>query len=245
MGGARRRCRRLGIGSADEAGRFAVPGAPGLVYAGAGPRLVAYIVDAVLIGIVGAIVAIPFAANTVADLSAAGAFDPTNPTPFTPLMTPVAGVGTILALLLQAAYFTLLWSSSGRATIGMRLLTLQVGDATTGNRIPVATAFRRWLAFGAWLNLFGIRPGARRLRVARGVRVGGDPPRHDLVPPAEDGPSRPVRDMAMVRPVNAGSGGVVIGCVLIAVAVVVLSFVALIFLGSQVSSILSAVGDSV
>ena len=50
---------------------------------------------------------------------------------------------------------------------------------------------------------------------------------------------------AMVRPANAGSGGVVLGCILIAIALVVLSIVALIFLGGQVSSILSAVGDSV
>ena len=51
---------------------------------------------------------------------------------------------------------------------------------------------------------------------------------------------------AMVRPANAGNAaGIVIGCLLIFVAVAVLSIVALIFLGSQVSTILSTVGESV
>ncbi len=51
---------------------------------------------------------------------------------------------------------------------------------------------------------------------------------------------------AMVRPANAGNAaGIVIGCLLIIIAVALLSIVALIFLGSQVSAILSEVGESV
>ena len=233
-----------GWGSAPpDSGRFAVPGAPGLVYAGAGPRLVAYIVDAVILGVVGAIIALPFAASVVTEaVSTSGAFDPANPLP---MMTPVAGVGTIIALVLEAAYFSLLWASSGRATIGMRLLKLQVGDATTGNRIPIATAFRRWLGFGAWLNLIAFVPvlGAFASlavlvwEVILLVTTASHPQKmglHDRF-----------ANTAMVRPANAGSGGVVLGCIVIALAIVLLSIVALIFLGGQVSAILSAAGESV
>jgi uncharacterized RDD family membrane protein YckC len=226
-----------------DAGRFAVPGAPGLVYAGAWPRLVAYIVDAVLLGVVAAIIALPFAPSVVPEaITASGAFDPANPLP---AMTAAGGVSTVIALVIEAAYFSLLWASGGRATIGMRLLKLQVGDATTGNRIPLATAFRRWLGFGAWLNLLVFVPilGVFASLVVFTWEV------ILLITTASHPQKMGLHDRfantAMVRPANAGSGGVIVGCIVIVVAILVLSLVALIFLGSQMSSILSAVGESV
>lgn len=227
-----------------DSGRFAVAGAPGLVYAGAGPRLIAYIIDAVLVGIVVSIITLPFAASTLTEsLSGSAAFDPANPVP---MMAPVAGISTIIALVIEAAYFSLLWASSGRATIGMRLLKLQVGDATTGNGIPIATAFRRWLGFGAWLNLIAFVPvlGAFASLAVFAWQV------MLLVTTASHPQKMGLHDRfantAMVRPANASNAaGIVIGCLLIVVAVAVLSIVALIFLGSQVSTILSTVGDSV
>ena len=225
-----------------DSGRLAVPGAPGLVYGGAAPRFVAYLVDSVLLAIVGTILALPFASNAVNEVVAnPSAFDPANPTVF----GPTAGVATILSLVIEAAYFTFLWSSAGRATIGMRLFKLQIGDVATGHRIPLATAFRRWLAFGAWLNLLAFVPV---LAALSSLLVLG----WQLIlllttatHPQRQGLHDRFANTAVVQPVNAGSGGYVIGCILIAVVVVLLSFVALIFLGSQVSSILSAVGESV
>jgi uncharacterized RDD family membrane protein YckC len=228
----------------SDTGRFAVPGAPGLVYAGAGPRLIAYIIDAVLIGIVVSIITLPFAATALTEsLSGSAAFDPANPVP---MMSPVAGIGTIVALAIEAAYFSLLWASSGRATIGMRLLKLQVGDATSGNRIPIVTAFRRWLGFGAWLNLIAFVPvlGAFASLAVFAWQV------MLLVTTASHPQKMGLHDRfantAMVRPADAGNAaGIVIGCLVIFVAIAVLSIVALIFLGSQVSEILSTVGESV
>jgi uncharacterized RDD family membrane protein YckC len=225
-----------------DAGRLAVPGAPGLVYGGALPRFVAYVVDAVLLGIVGWIITAPFASSAVTEaLRNPNTFDPANPVPF----GPSAGVATILALVLEAAYFTFLWSSRGRATIGMRILKLQIGDATTGNRIPIATAFRRWLAFGAWLNLLAFIPV---LLSYASLAVFG----WQLVlllttalHPQRQGLHDRFANTAMVRPANAGSGGYVVGCILIVVALVLLSFVSLLFLGSQMSTILSDIGESV
>ena len=52
----------------------------------------------------------------------------------------------------------------------------------------------------------------------------------------------------MVQPAGGSTNGMVMGCVVILAVVVglfVLSFIALIFLGAQVSSILSDVGTSV
>jgi uncharacterized RDD family membrane protein YckC len=160
-------------------------------------------------------------------------------------MGPTAGIGTIVLLVLEAAYFVLLWSSSGRATLGMRLLRLQIGNATTGNRIPLATSFRRWLVFGSWLQLLAFVPvlaGVAALATLAWQLI-------LLVTTASHPQKQGLHDRfantAMVRPVNAGSGGLIIGCIVIVIAVALLSIVALILLGSQVSNILSAVGESV
>jgi uncharacterized RDD family membrane protein YckC len=225
-----------------DGGRFAVPGAPGLVYAGALPRFVAYVIDLVLLGIVSSIITLPFASSIANEsLANPGAFDPANPIP----MGPTAGIGTIVLLVLEAAYFVLLWSSSGRATLGMRLLRLQIGNATTGNRIPLATSFRRWLVFGSWLQLLAFVPvlaGVAALATLAWQLI-------LLVTTASHPQKQGLHDRfantAMVRPVNAGSGGLIIGCIVIVIAVALLSIVALILLGSQVSNILSAVGESV
>jgi uncharacterized RDD family membrane protein YckC len=221
--------------------QLAVPGAPGLVYGGATPRFVAYLVDAVLLGIVGSIISAPFTATAFNEaLANPSAFDPANPTQFGQV-----GITTIIALILNALYFTFFWSSGGRATIGMRIMKLQIGDATTGNRIPIATAFRRWLAFADWLNLLAFIPfiaGAASFAVLAWqlillITTATHPQRQGL--------HDRFANTAMVRPINAGSGGYVVGCIVVVVAIVLLSFVALIFLGSQMSSILSAVGESV
>jgi len=212
------------------------------VYAGTGARFVAYLIDAILLAVVSSIITLPFASSIVNEsLANPGAFDAGNPIP----VGPTAGIGTVVLLVLEAAYFVLLWSSSGRATLGMRLLKLQVGDATTGNRIPVATGFRRWLAFGSWLQLLGFVPilgaFASLATFAWQLILLVTTASH----PQKQGLHDRFANTAIVQPLNAGSGGVVIGCIVIAIAIAILSIVALIFLGGQVSAILSAVGESV
>ena len=129
-------------------------------------------------------------------------------------MAPVAGISTIIALVIEAAYFSLLWASGGRATIGMRLLKLQVGDATTGNRIPIASAFRRWLGVRRLAQPDRLRAGAGRRsprsRCSRGRSI-------LLVTTASHPQKMGLHDRfantAMVRPANAGNAaGIVIGC---------------------------------
>ena len=161
-------------------------------------------------------------------------------------MAPTAGIGTLILLAIEAAYFVLLWASSGRATLGMRLLKLQIGDAATGNAIPIATAFRRWLAFGSWLQLAGFVPGLAAVaslaifvwQVTLLITTATHPQRQGL--------HDRFANTAIVQPAGAGSGAaVLLGCVAIAIALIVLTLVALVFLGSQASNILSAVGESI
>jgi uncharacterized RDD family membrane protein YckC len=98
-------------------------------YGGFWIRVVAYIIDAVLLGIVGGILSVPLGVNYS---------DPNS------LSSAAARTSNGIDLVLSFAYFTLLWSYMG-ATLGQRLLGMRVVDATTGQPISFGKAALRWL----------------------------------------------------------------------------------------------------
>ena len=228
-----------GVPPAGGGGRFAVPGAPGLVYAGAIPRAAAYIVDVLLLAILVAIVSIPFAAaavtTTSTSLSDVGQY------------TSRSGISAVIGTLIEGAYFVFLWMSSGRATLGMRLFSLQVGSFADGSRIRPDQAVKRWLAYGSWLSILAIAPAIA------GV-IGIVTFLWTLVllistatSPTKQGIHDRIAGTAVVRPAAAGNG-LALTCLIVALIIpflLAISIVALIFLGTQVSDILSAVGDSI
>jgi uncharacterized RDD family membrane protein YckC len=162
----------------------------------------------------------------------------------------VAGfIGAVISTLIDLAYFVLQWSSGARATLGMRLLGLQVGSAADGRTLDRGQALRRWFAMGSWLDVVSALPMVGGLvalgqfiwYVALLVTTASDPRRqgiHDRF-----------AGTAVVKEAGRSNNGVVIGCIVIAVLLVVvlpiIAIVALISLGSQVSEILSTVGESV
>ena len=237
---------------------YGVPGAGGLEYAGAGARFVAWFLDVILISIVGG--AISFAITMLLGggdywSSAFGGYVPGSMSEFTfddelygRIL--VAGfIGAVIATLIDLAYFVLQWSSGARATLGMRLLGLQVGNATDGRTLDRGQALKRWFAMGAWLDVVAAIPVLGAL-VSLGqfiwylvllVTTASDPRRQGL--------HDRFAGTAVVKEAGRSNNGVVVGCIVIAVLVVVvlpiISIVALIFLGGQVSEILSTVGESV
>jgi len=207
----------------------AVPGAPGLEYAGVAPRLVAYLIDGFLLVVLAAIIAVPVSVV----LARAGG---------------TALLGPILVLAIDALYFVGLWSSEGRATLGMRLFRMRIGNAMDGRKLTWGQGFRRWVAFGTWLPALVIDPylGGLASFVLLGwsivllITTASSPTRQGL--------HDRFGETAIVQPVGAGGGGLVMGCILVFVILVLLSIasiVALIFLGSQVTTIVSSVGDSI
>jgi uncharacterized RDD family membrane protein YckC len=98
-------------------------------YGGFWIRLVAYIIDAILLGIVGAILSVPLGVNYS---------DPNS------LTSGAARTSNGIDLVLSFVYFTLLWSYMG-ASLGQRLLGMRVVDATTGQPISFGKAALRWL----------------------------------------------------------------------------------------------------
>jgi uncharacterized RDD family membrane protein YckC len=115
--------------------------ASGLVYADVPNRAIAYIIDAILVGILNLIV------GTI--LGGLG-FSPGTINPDLTFTINYVGLFIVglVGLLISAAYFIYTWTSM-RATIGMRLLSMQIGNAGDGQALTMNQAVRRYLALSA------------------------------------------------------------------------------------------------
>jgi uncharacterized RDD family membrane protein YckC len=119
-----------------------VPGPAGYYYADVPNRIIAIIIDAIILGIIGVVLG--------AILPATARPNP-NPTGFGDLLIldPVGLlIQGIVGLIVSAAYFIFMWTQQ-RGTVGMKLLGMQVGNETDGRTITTNQAAIRWaLLFG-------------------------------------------------------------------------------------------------
>jgi uncharacterized RDD family membrane protein YckC len=221
-----------------------------LEYAATLPRFVAYLVDGLVMTLAGFVIYLvaswfgvdPFDLSEVTSISGLGA-------PVVPRVDVVgmAVIGVVSAIV-SAAYFVVQWSSGARATLGMRLLKLQLGNAADGRTITREQGARRWLALTGWASILGIvgavsTPVTLVLFVWELVLLGSV-----VSSPSKQGLHDRFAGTAMVQPVGGSSNGLVVGCLVIIgflVLVSLISMVALIYLGGQVSTILEEVGNSV
>ena len=104
-------------------------GPAGFVYADVPNRAVAYIIDAILVGIVSGIVYSIIWGITGANIVGL-------------IVSAIAGAA------ISAAYFIYTWTSM-RATVGMKVLSMQVGNAGDGKTLTTDQAIRRWLVIAA------------------------------------------------------------------------------------------------
>ena len=119
----------------------AQPGPKGFVYADVPNRAIAYIIDAIILGIVNIVV--------FAILGGVGlhiyTFDLVNGFQYNYLFSIIyAAIG----LAISGAYFIYTWTKR-RSTIGMQVLGMQVGDAGSGATLTQDQAIKRWIALGA------------------------------------------------------------------------------------------------
>jgi uncharacterized RDD family membrane protein YckC len=214
--------------------------APGLTFADTTSRVVAYIIDSVIlffgVTIIAAILAL-VAATTVTDTS---------------LARTVGGpIGSTVSVVLGLAYFVGSWTGGRRATIGQRALGIQVGNAFDGQSLSLEQAIRRWLGLGAWIGLLAVVPSLVSLSgLIQFLWV--------LIllittatSPTKQGLHDRFANTALVRPTGQGNGlamACLIGIVLIVVVAVllaVLSFIGLSMMDGQIETILSQIGDSI
>jgi len=105
--------------------------ASGLVYADVPNRVIAYIIDTIVIVVIMVVVGVVIAAVGLA----AGSF-----------ITSIALA--IVGLVVGAGYFIYTWTTM-RATVGMKVLGMQIGNAGDGATLTQDQAIRRYLALAA------------------------------------------------------------------------------------------------
>ena len=213
-----------------------VPGAPGFVFANTPRRLVAWLLDNFLLGIVAIVLASVIAAVANLDLSGGS--------------NTYYAVFTVISVALTFVYFVLFWTGSRRATPAMRLLQLQVGTAFDGRPLEIGQAVIRWALLGYPLSLVALLPstGVTNLVSLLGFLWYIALLVSTITSDTKQGLHDRVVRSAMVQPAGLGSSGLVTACLLIAIIFIVLPFVALIgliFLGGQISGILDEVGRSI
>ena len=216
--------------------------APGLAISDTLPRVVAWFIDGIVLAVIGAI---------LGGLLGALGYEPRVPPVSTGSIDDYAAlfegdVYTVVTVAISAVYFIGSWSGGRRATLGQRVMSIQVGNAFDGRSLTLDQAVGRWLLLGEVIFLLGLIPGLSIFAglyftwlivlLATTVTSSTKQGLHDRV-----------ANSAVVRPVDAGNG-LVMACAIIAIVLAGLalfSIVALIFLGAQVSSILSGVGESI
>jgi uncharacterized RDD family membrane protein YckC len=122
-------------------------GPAGFVYADVPNRAIAYIIDAIIIGIVNLV--------AFAVLSGVGLNVVTINLNNAALIEYNYVAGLILSLVglaISGAYFLYTWTAM-RGTVGMKVLGMQVGNAQDGKTLTIDQALRRWIALGAPFSL--------------------------------------------------------------------------------------------
>jgi len=216
--------------------------APGLVFASTAARFVAFVIDLFILGVVDRIVISALQAMGI--VPAPTIADPRN---LTAVFTTDTFLGVVVTTAIGGAYFVLSWSGGRRATIGQRLLRIQVGNAFDGAPLAFEQAIRRWLGLGLFLGLFVFAPALAAVAsliqlvwmVSLLITTASSPTKQGL--------HDRLANSALVRPTAAGNGWVT-ACLVIVVILMLLavvSIVGLIALGGQVETILSRVGESI
>ncbi len=120
-----------------------VAGPAGFVYADVPNRIFAYIIDMIVLGVIGFLVA----------MLAGGLFGGiTTQVTSTNGLEVSVNYGAFLAvavinLIIGALYFIWMWSAQ-RGTVGMKVLGLQIGEESSGRSITMNQGFTRWLIIG-------------------------------------------------------------------------------------------------
>jgi uncharacterized RDD family membrane protein YckC len=217
-----------------------VPGAPGLVFADTPSRFVAWLIDGFIAGLIGVvlgwiIVGIAASADLVTIQTSRG--------------SSLSGLLVwIVTLLIDLVYFVFFWSGGRRATPGQRLFKIQVGNAVDGHSLDLSQALLRWLMFGQWLIILSAVSALSGFAALASFIWPLVLLVSTVSSPVKQGLHDRVAGTWVVKPADASNSGLIVGCLILLAILVILPLIALIGLiavGSQVSTILSTVGDSI
>jgi len=203
----------------------------GYVISGVGSRIVAWLIDTTLAGIIPALIglslfdfqAVARRAIEQAERNPAGRIDPSA---YTVPITLDFVLVTLITVGIQYLYFVGFWTSRWRSTPGMMGLSMRVVDAASGGTLSIVEATKRWIALGFPLALLGLI-GA--LQSVAGVIQFGL-----LIflffttvtSARRQGLHDRWANSLVIRSARSGNGATALGCFLWGILIIVLGFVA-------------------
>ena len=142
-------------------------------------------------------------------------------------------IQAVVLIGLSAIYFIGFWTSASKATLGMRLFNLQVGNAADGAELTLSQAVVRWVALGLPFQALSLLPppvnvlGGLTALWALVLLVS------TIASPSKQGVHDRLARSAMVQPV--GREGPVIPCLILFLLVfVILPIVAIVMIGALI-----------
>jgi len=121
-----------------------VAGPAGLFYADLPNRIIAYIIDIILLAIAGAVVG-----AITGSFMPVYSFDLVNGFHYNYF---AAIINAVIGGAISAGYFIYMWTAM-RGTVGMKVLGMQIGSEKDGATLSMDQAIRRWLAVGGWITI--------------------------------------------------------------------------------------------
>jgi uncharacterized RDD family membrane protein YckC len=208
------------------------------VVAGIGTRLVAWLVDVLILAAISAVVLIAIAVVTQSSL-------PDD-------LTTIDLAFAVLVNGLQFLYFVGFWTSSSGATPGMRLVALRIVTAPGGDGdggLAIAPAIIRWAAFGYPLTILTVMGDVAQVASWGLTAWSVILLLTTIVSDTNQGIHDRLAGSAVMQRSSAAVNGAMVGCLVGAMVMLVLfvllPIAALALLGDQLEQILSEVGQSI
>lgn len=147
-----------------------VPGTAGFVYADVPNRAFAYIIDAILLFIITFVISLLVYGIVGQPTTATINEDATDITNLATMNVNWLAtlVGAIVSTAISAVYFIYTWTNM-RGTPGMKVIGMQVGNATDGATLTMEQAIKRWIFLGAPLGLISALAGVSSIGLIIGL----------------------------------------------------------------------------
>jgi uncharacterized RDD family membrane protein YckC len=224
------------------------------VIAGMGARVVAYLLDGILVAIVPTILTL-FVTDygsifqQAIDASRNAAPGQISRTDIIIDVTPELILVSLIGLAIQFIYFVGFWTSDGRATPGMRGLRMQVVDAATGGTLSLTAATKRFIALGYPLSLLVLVPALQSVAGIASFAYSLFLFFTTITNDRRQGLHDKFANSLVIRSVTSGDGATLVGCLLLIVLVVgfgiILAAAALAALGPQIEELMREMGNSI
>jgi uncharacterized RDD family membrane protein YckC len=230
----------------------AAPAAEGYVIAGAGARVIAYLIDGVLAGLIPGVLTFllidwePLFREMVRQSTTVGT------TESVAMAIPVNAdyvLVTLIGLAISYLYFVGFWTSGGRATPGMRGLKMRVVDVGTGQGLSIGQATKRWIALGAPIGVLALVEPLQSVAGLLGIAITIFVFFSIITDDRKQGLHDKFANSLVIRSATSGDGATVAGCLVFGLLLIAFSIIGMVVVivanGPAFEQMLLDIGNSI